>query len=331
MNMLTAIKAFVRQRIPGEPPRAPDAAGFAARGRRWDAAKVEPPWFERDGALSRAGEMARRHGLGGEGEAWLRQWIEEGYFVVERAVDADKVARYADDFERLWWLDRPIPGLSISDVTIAGKYHVHIPHAALLAYSEAERREACLASNWRVGEFYQSSKAAEAVYRDERLRRICSAVLGEPAVPHFSLSFSKGSQQGLHQDTCVFHVWPRNALVGVWIAAEKIAADSGPLEYYPGSHREPLFPPFTNYPQTQRRTAPAEIAGDYDQYVRDIAAKYPRETYLPEAGDALFWHGMLIHGSAAVQNPARTRKSMVIHFLPEGANRGHQVEGPFNW
>jgi ectoine hydroxylase-related dioxygenase (phytanoyl-CoA dioxygenase family) len=182
-----------------------------------------------------------------------------------------------------------------------------------------------------VGEFYQSSKAAKVVYQDERLRRICSAILGQQAVPQFSLSFSKGSEQGLHQDTCVFHVWPRNALVGVWIAAEKIAPDSGPLEYYPGSHREPMFPAFVNYPQTQRRTAPADVAEAYDQYVRDVATKYPRKAYLPEAGDALFWHGMLIHGGAAVENPAATRKSMVIHYLPKGANRGHEIEGPFNW
>lgn len=329
--MLSALKRFVRQHIPRPEPRPPDAAGFATRGRRWDPATVEPPWFERPDARARAGEMARRHGLGEAGEAWLIKWIDDGYFVVDGAVDAAAVTRYAEEFDRVWWLDKPVPGLTISDVFIGGENHVHIPHAKLLAFSEAQRREAYRVSNWRVGEFYQSSKAAEAVYRDERLKRICSAILGKPAVPHFSLSFSKGSQQGLHQDTCVFHVWPRNALVGVWIAAEKITADSGPLEYYPSSHREPLFPGFTNYPQTQRRTAPPEMAKEYDEYVRTVAAKYPRSTYLAEPGDALFWHGMLIHGGAAVTNPASTRKSMVIHYLPEGANRGHQIEGPFNW
>jgi phytanoyl-CoA hydroxylase len=328
--MLAALIDYLRGRKPHAAPQG-EGAGFASRGRRWDAARVKAPWFEHAGASSKAGEMARRHGLGDEGEAWLRKWIEDGYFVVDRAIEPAKLARYAEDFGRLWWLDQPVPGLVISDVTIAGEHHVHIPHAKLLAYSEAERREADRRSNWRVGEFYQSSAAARAVYQDERLKRICSAILGQRALPQFSLSFSKGSQQGLHQDTCVFHVWPRNALVGVWIAAEKIAPDSGPLEYYPGSHREPLFPAFVNYPQTQRRTAPADVAQAYDRYVGEIASRYPRKTYLPEAGDALFWHGMLIHGGAAVENPAATRKSMVIHYLPKGANRGHQVEGPFNW
>ena len=310
-------------------PRTPPT--FATRGRRWNPASVRTPWFERPDAASRAPKVARKHGLGEEGAAWLRKWVEEGYFVVDGAVDAAAVKAYAEDFDQVWWLARPIPGLTLSDVTIGGAHHVHIAHEKLLSYSEAERREAHRASNWRVGEFYQSSPAAEAIYRDARLARICAAILDDRVLPHFSLSFSKGSQQGLHQDTCVFHVWPRNALVGVWIAAEDIAADSGPLEFYPGSHREPLFPAFTNYPQTQRRTAPAELAAEYDRYVREVAAKYPKRVYLPKAGDALFWHGMLIHGGAAVENPDRTRKSMVIHYMPPRANRGHQVEGPFNW
>ena len=34
---------------------------------------------------------------------------------------------------------------------------------------------------------------------------------GEPC---YSLMFSKGAEQGLHQDTCVFHIFPRNFISG---------------------------------------------------------------------------------------------------------------------
>src|SRR6266704_6854749 len=158
--MLSALKRLVLGKRPfrAEPP-APDASGFSTRGRRWNPASVEPPWFERADAASRAGEMARKHGLGEAGEQWLRKWIQDGYFTVEGAVEAQAVARYAEEFERVWWLNEPVPGLTLSDVTIGGEYHVHIPHAKLLSFSEAERREARRVSNWRVGEFYQSSKA----------------------------------------------------------------------------------------------------------------------------------------------------------------------------
>jgi hypothetical protein len=329
--MLHRLKHLIHRFRPAQPLGVPSAEGFATRGRRWDPSSVEAPWFERPGARERAGEVARRYGLGEQGEAWLTKWIDDGYFVVPGAVDAAAVARYAEEFDRVWWADRPIPGLVVSDVWFDGVRHIHMPHAQLLAYSVEQRREAYRISSWRVGEFYQSSEAADNVFRDARLERICSAILDTRARPHFSLSFSKGSEQPLHQDTCVFHAWPRNALVGVWIAAEDISPASGPLEFYPGSHREPLFPAFTNYPQTQRRTAPPKLADEYDDYVKALATKYPKHVYIAKAGDALFWHGMLIHGGARVDDPSTTRKSMVIHYLPRGANRGHQIEGPFNW
>lgn len=311
--------------------RASTLEAIGPHGRQWNPATIEPPWFDRPDALDRAIAVARRHGLGNEGGEWLRRWVQDGYFVVDRAVDSAVVSRYAEDFERIWWMQRPIPGLVLSDVTIGGMSHVHITHEQLLAYSESERREAHRISHWRVGEFYQSSKPAEALFRDARLARICGAILDTRAFPHFSLSFSKGSLQRLHQDTCVFHVWPRNALVGVWIAAEHIRPDSGPLEFYPGSHREPLFPAFDNYPQTQRRTAPPEVAAQYDNYVCEVAARYPKQVYLAQPGDALFWHGMLVHGGAPVESPGSTRRSMVIHYMPKGANRGPEIVGPFNW
>jgi hypothetical protein len=40
---------------------------------------------------------------------------------------------------------------------------------------------------------------------------------------------------------------------------------------------------------------------------------------------------MLIHIGAPVTNPAATRKSFVIHRVPDGVNRGGEVDGPRNW
>ena len=60
-------------------------------------------------------------------------------------------------------------------------------------------------------------------------------------------------------------------------------------------------------------------------------ARYPRREFIARKGDALFWHGMLIHGGSPVVDDSLSRRSMVIHMLPPGASRGHEVTGPFNW
>ena len=72
-----------------------------------------------------------------------------------------------------------------------------------------------------------------------------------------------GSEQALHQDMAVFHIYPHDYLIGAWIACEDIVRESGPLVFYPGSHRTPLFPGFTDYPQTNLRTAGPDLARRY--------------------------------------------------------------------
>jgi ectoine hydroxylase-related dioxygenase (phytanoyl-CoA dioxygenase family) len=183
----------------------------------------------------------------------------------------------------------------------------------------------------RIGGYHLHDEVARELFELGRAAAICSAVFDRPAVPRFSITFGKGSQQALHQDTAVFHVSPRNFLAGVWIACEDIRPEAGPLVYYPGSHREPMFPGYDNYPQTNRRTAPPEELPLYDAYVAERARPHPRQEFLARAGDALFWHGMLIHGGAPVRDRAATHMSFVVHYMPDGVDQSDVVVGPFNW
>ena len=114
-----------------------------------------------------------------------------------------------------------------------------------------------------------------------------------------------GSQQDLHQDMAVFHIFPHDWLIGVWIACEDVSAESGPLVLYRGSHQEPFFPGFTDYPQTNLRTADAETTHGYHAYVDELAARHERFEFLARKGQVLLWHGMLIHGGAPVRRRAR--------------------------
>jgi ectoine hydroxylase-related dioxygenase (phytanoyl-CoA dioxygenase family) len=161
------------------------------------------------------------------------------------------------------------------------------------------------------------------------LNRLASLILGRPAAPRFTINFMYGSEQELHQDTAVFHVAPRNYLVGAWLACEDVSPDAGPLVFYPGSHREPLYPKFDNYPQTNLRTYPRPQ--EYSEYVARRSEHYERRLYLARKGDVFLWHGMLIHGGSSVTDPKRTRRSYVCHYIPGEMEVSSQIEGPFNW
>ena len=140
-----------------------------------------------------------------------------------------------------------------------------------------------------------------------------------------------GSEQALHQDMAVFHIFPHDYLVGAWIACEEIRPESGPLVVYPGSHRCGMFPGFTDYPQTNLRTADAATSAAYQTWVDDVAVRHPRHEFLAHKGEVLLWHGMLVHGGAPVGRRGVSRKSMVLHYTVRGADRGREVRGPFNW
>ena len=44
-------------------------------------------------------------------------------------------------------------------------------------------------------------------------------------------------------------------------------------------------------------------------------------------GQALIWHGSLVHGGSPVKNPARTRQSLVVHYgrLDTHSRRGGTI------
>lgn len=301
------------------------------RGKRWHLDPSELPWFEQPNAYGHIDEVAKRWKLNANGKNYLKKWIEDGYFIVDNLIPEDLIARFSDRIDAIWEAKTPVSGLTISDVRVDDHLHVSISHADLLQIPLAERLAAKQNSNWRICGYHGVEPSALEIFELQDARNLCSAIFDRPAAPHFSLTFSKGSEQFLHQDSCVFHVWPPQFLAGVWIACEDISESSGPLVYYPGSHQEPMFTAFDNYPQTQRRTATPQVCEGYDQFVVDTATKYTRKLFLPKRGTALFWHGMLIHGGSPVIDPSSTRKSVVIHYLPPGTNREADIEGPFNW
>jgi hypothetical protein len=67
------------------------------------------------------------------------------------------------------------------------------------------------------------------------------ALYGRRAIPFQTLNFCRGTEQAFHSDAVHFSSVPERFLCAVWIAFEDIDADNGPLVYYPGSHRLPIY------------------------------------------------------------------------------------------
>jgi phytanoyl-CoA hydroxylase len=286
------------------------------------------PWFDGEDALAQVAD----HAADATERELFTQWVRDGYFVARGLVPPADIDAMVATLDGLWDAPAPIASLELLDLreTPDGPPRT-MRHAELLALPPERRARIRAASDWRIHGFHYVNAAAHGVFHNAALRGLVSRLFGRPARPFAAINFMAGSQQHLHQDMAVFHIYPHDWLVGAWIACEDISADSGPLVVHAGSHRSGMFAGFADYPQTNLRTADGATTEAYNRWVGELAAAHHRHEFLARKGDILVWHGMLLHGGAPVRVRGTSRRSMALHYTVRGADRGREVRGPFNW
>jgi phytanoyl-CoA hydroxylase len=138
-----------------------------------------------------------------------------------------------------------------------------------------------------------------------------------------SLFFIKGSQQPIHLDYPYVRVQQHIAnLAASWVALEDVHEDSGPLEYYCGSHMPEKMPFFDwgNESITFEKDSTKQPS-EFVHYLREQMQQLnitPR-VFLPKKGDMLIWHGYLAHGGTKIRDRSKTRRSLVAHYTAKGS------------
>jgi ectoine hydroxylase len=171
------------------------------------------------------------------------------------------------------------------------------------------------------------SKAIHDIASKPSLMKLLGFTLGKPVRLFQSLNFTHGSKQLAHSDTIHMTTHPLGYMIAVWIALEDIDADSGPLFYYPGSHKLPYV---LKEDYTHGGNYFLHGTNDYQKYEKAIATliernSFEQKVFLAKAGDAFVWHANILHGGSPIVNPALTRKSMVLHFFAEDVICYHEI------
>jgi hypothetical protein len=148
---------------------------------------------------------------------------------------------------------------------------------------------------------------------------IVSMLLGHEVILLNNINFLRGDEQPTHSDSFYYSTFPVGRLIGSWIALEDIHEDAAPLCYYPSSHKLPYLRndkinnlgDFWKIGQKEDKIYTNKIK----ETIRDngLIPKY----HLPKKGDLFLWHANLLHGGSKLNDPKRTRKSMVAHFVAE--------------
>ena len=307
MNALVAwlIGSKPRARFGPVVPDRPLTADAIARYHAGAFPNAGPlPWLDRPDAAA-AIEAARVRGAITAAEAALaRGWVRDGFIIIPAFIDERRIDAMWGAYERALAERRVTPD---AEPTAADP----LPGRTLNAHPAVPEIDRLL--------------------NDPALVEIVSVMLGADALPFQTIIGHKASEQRAHSDAIHMTTYPLGYLAASWLACEDIASDSGPLVYYPGSHRLPfVFSEDVRITDDDFRNAGyGPYAQRYEPRIAELIAEHALQPryFAPRKGDLLLWHGNLIHGGAPRGRIGTSRRALVCHYFARGCLTYHDLAG----
>jgi phytanoyl-CoA hydroxylase len=228
------------------------------------------------------------------GEDIAERFAAEGYLAVERVLPAARVTEVLAGLEAV--------------LECRGQALVQYESWAgeRLAHGDVARMDLVRKFMW----FTDEDPRLQALARDESILRIVRRLCGSEELTLIQdMALLKppggGREKPWHQDNAFFDYEPGTPIVGVWIALDPATAENGCMHVIPGSHRRG---PVTHF---RRR----------DWQICDTDVDRQHDTMIPlPAGGALFFHGLIHHGTPPNTTSTR-RRAIQLHYLPASATR----------
>ena len=221
----------------------------------------------------------------------------DGYAVVRRLFAADEVARYRDHFMALRG-QGAFPGDLVGVDPASDDPLIKYP---------------------RMIHMHRWDELSLAWLLDARLNECLTALLGiEPFAVQTMLYFKPPGARGqaLHQDQYYLRVSPGTCMAA-WLALDDCDEANGCLQVVPGSHTWPLL---------------CTTAADTTRSFSDVTVPIPEGTevrpVIMSAGDVIFFHGSLVHGSEPNRTPDRFRRSLIGHYIQGDAQQVARFYSP---
>ncbi len=232
----------------------------------------------------------------------LRTWIERGYVILRGAVSPEIVERVDRDVQSAW-------------DTVDGRVKIEL-NGVVSSLTPELRGE-----HYKLVDLYVRSQAALDAAFAAPIRRFLELIFEDELLLFQSLSFERGSEQPIHQDTAYVVVAPPMAFAASWIALEDVQPGSGELAYHPGSHRFPEKVFKGGARNWNRKRDGLEARDQYEAalHTEARAQGIELEKFLPKKGDVLLWSADLAHGGTQVSDRNLSRRSLVSHYCPAQA------------
>eukprot|EP00600_Ochromonadales_sp_CCMP1393_P012381 CAMPEP_0175017498 /NCGR_PEP_ID=MMETSP0005-20121125/12432_1 /TAXON_ID=420556 /ORGANISM="Ochromonas sp., Strain CCMP1393" /LENGTH=318 /DNA_ID=CAMNT_0016274921 /DNA_START=17 /DNA_END=970 /DNA_ORIENTATION=+ len=180
----------------------------------------------------------------------------------------------------------------------------------------------------RISNAYMKADSVLEIAVDSDTVDFLGYLHGIDAFPFQTLNFPRGTQQATHSDAAHFDTLPtRGLMTAAWVALEDIDPGSGPLIWYPGSHKMGIWDLEELGVRPNRKgSTVVEAVGDNNLYTEELQKTIDRLQLKPsyaklKRGESFVWAASLLHGGSAIKDPSKTRKSQVTHYWLEGAKQ----------
>lgn len=141
---------------------------------------------------------------------------------------------------------------------------------------------------------------------DGRLNSLLTTLLGEePLAAQTMLYFKPPGARGqaLHQDQFYLRAAP-GTCIAAWLALDDCDEENGCMQVVPGSHQWPLL-----------CLEKADTNLSFTDVTVPLKPGTSAQPAIMKAGDVLFFHGMLVHGSFPNTSVSRFRRALIGHYI----------------
>ncbi|HEY9910070.1 MAG TPA: phytanoyl-CoA dioxygenase family protein [Thermosynechococcaceae cyanobacterium] len=262
------------------------------------------PWLDRPDAQQRIQAKLDAGILSPQEADLCRLWVAQGYLILSQVIEDQEL-------DRIWQA-----------------YQAAVDSGVVPLQPEKAGEEDAYPGRYLNPHFLVPE--LKEVLHHPTLLRWAEILTERKPIPFQTIVSHKGSQQAVHSDAIHMTTYPHGYLTASWLAFEDIHPESGPLIYYPGSHRLPyLLSQDVNIPMGPQTEC---YDGYYQQYEPAIAALIQGKQLQPayfhaKKGDVLFWHHNLLHGGSRRQDLQFSRRAIVCHYYSEGAFSYYDIVG----
>jgi hypothetical protein len=263
------------------------------------------PWIDRPDALAVLEQKIAAKEIDPADAEICRGLIVDGYYIARNLIASDVLDAAWQSYEE-----------ALQDNVVSVKPEVH---------GEGDRFPGRL-----LDPHLRISEVRDVLWHPEILR-VTNLALGRQTVPFQTIIGHKSSQQLPHSDAIHMTTYPLGFLIAAWIAFEDVHPDSGPLEYYPKSHRALpyLLSADVGIEMMQFKANPSIYNERYERQLQERLDELGMKPvpFCGNKGDVLFWHHNLVHSGSRRRDLRHSRKALVCHYFTEGAFTYHDLSG----